>query len=382
MKKICAISTISTTLNAFVIDAMWQLKAEGYEVTLIASMDEEFLKKYQREFNCINIPMCRGISIRNMIKSIILFYGIFKRERFDYVQYATPNASFYASIASFFAGCPRRVYCQWGIRYVGFSGLKRLLFKAIEIITCKLSTHIRPASLKNLHFAVSEGHYKANKAAIIGNGGTIGVDFSIFDKAAKLKYKTDVFQKYPILEGKFIYGFIGRLDKDKGINELFSSYLKLKEQYENIALLVVGPVDKTEGINSELFQKVKACKSVIFTGFTNEVVKYLSTFDVLVHPSYREGFSMVIQQAMAMEVAVITTDIPGPSEVIEENKSGLLVPAKNTKSLNKAMEMLLLTPSLKESMAISGYERASKLFNRRRMLQLTIRDRKQILGDI
>lgn len=361
---------------------MRRLNAEGYAITLIASMDKEFLKKYQQEFNCINIPMSRGISVKNAIKSIILFYKIFKREHFDYVQYATPNASFYASIASFLARCPRRVYCQWGIRYVGFTGLKRLLFKVIEIITCKLSTHIRPASLKNLHFAVSEGHYKADKAAIIGNGGTIGVDFAVFNKVVKLKYQAEVYQKYPILEGKFIYGFIGRLDKDKGINELFSSYLELKEKYKNIALLVVGPVDKTEGINSELFQKIKTCKSVIFTGFTNDVVKYVSAFDVLVHPSYREGFSMSIQQAMAMEVAVITTDIPGPSEVIEGNKSGLLVPAKDTKSLSRAMEMLLLTPSLKESMAISGYERAKKLFNRERMLKLTIRDRKLILGDI
>ena len=159
MKKLCAITTVDITLSSFVVDAMRKLKKEGYDITLISSMSEEFFNKHKNEFHCINLQMSRGTNPIEMLKSIWAFYKIFRREQFDYIQYATPNASLYASVAAFMVGCPIRVYCQWGIRYVGFEGMKRKFFKVLEVLTCKLSTHIRPASQKNLLFAVSEGHY-------------------------------------------------------------------------------------------------------------------------------------------------------------------------------------------------------------------------------
>lgn len=382
MKKLCTITTVDITLSSFVVDAMRKLKDEGYDITLISSMSEEFFNKHKNEFHCINLQMSRGTNPIEMLKSIWAFYKIFRRERFDYIQYATPNASLYASIAAFMVGCPLRVYCQWGIRYVGFEGLKRKFFKALEVLTCKLSTHIRPASQKNLLFAVAEGHYSEKKASIIGAGGTIGVDFKAFDKSKKNEYKTAVIEEYPMLKDRFVFGFVGRMNKDKGTNELFTAFLELHQKHPNIALLFIGPKDKVIGIDTTLYQTVKKCGSAVFTGFTNEVPKYISAFDVLVHPSYREGFSMVIQQAMAMEIAVITTNIPGPSEVIEENVSGLLVQAKDSKSLTHAMEKLFQDDVLRSSMAHEGYNRAQKLFERSHMLELTCIDRKRILKDI
>jgi glycosyltransferase involved in cell wall biosynthesis len=307
MKKLCAISTVDVTLSSFVVDAMRKLKDEGYDITLISSMSEDFFNKHKNEFHCINLQMSRGTNPIEMLKSIWAFYKIFRCERFDYIQYATPNASLYASVAAFMVGCPIRVYCQWGIRYVGFEGMKRKFFKALEVLTCKLSTHIRPASPKNLLFAVAEGHYPEKKAAIIGAGGTIGVDFKVFDKSKKEAYKAAVIEEYPILKDRFVFGFVGRMDRDKGTNELFTSFLKLYQKYPNIALLFIGPEDKITGIDTILYQAVKDSGAAVFTGFTNEVPKYISAMDVLVHPSYREGFSMVIQQAMAMEIAVVTT---------------------------------------------------------------------------
>lgn len=382
MKKICAISTVDITLSSFVVDAMRRMKEEGYDVTLISSMNNEFVSRYKNEFHCINLAMSRGTNPIEMLKSIWMLYKIFRRERFNYIQYATPNASLYASVASFMAGCPIRVYCQWGIRYVGFNGWKRLFFKRLEIITCRLSTHIRPASRKNLLFAVSEGHYPEKKAAIIGAGGTIGVDFIVFDKNKKEFFRNKVLEEYPLLKGKFVFGFVGRMDRDKGVNELFMAFLNLHQQYPETALLFIGPEDKIDGIDISLYQTVKYTGNAVFTGFTKEVAKYISAFDVLVHPSYREGFSMVIQQAMAMEVAVVTTDIPGPSEVIEKNVSGLLAEAKDVNSLARTMEQIYKDNELRLSMAKEGYKRAHKLFERQHMLQLTYIDRKIILHDL
>ncbi len=380
VKKICAISTVDITLRSFVVDAMRLLKQEGFDVTLMASMSEDFIKEYGTEFHCIDVQMTRGTNLIEMMKSVVAFYKIFKKEQFDYIQYATPNASLYASIAAKLVGCPVRVYCQWGIRYVGFEGWQRKFFKLLEIITCKLSTHIRPASRKNMQFAIEEGHYSADKATIIGDGGTIGVDFKVFDKTKKSQYKEEVVNEFPALKDKFIFGFVGRMDKDKGVEELFTAFLNVHKNNSNVRLLFIGPEDKIDGIDTALYQKVKACGGAVFTGYQKNVAKYISAFDVMLHPSYREGFSMVIQQAMAMEIAVVTTDIPGPSEVIEDRVSGVLVPAKDALELENMMRYAIEHQDIRNSLAQQAYIRAEKLFARERMLELTCVDRKQLLS--
>ena len=103
--------------------------------------------------------------------------------------------------------------------------------------------------------------------------------------------------------------------------------------------------------------------------------------DVLVHPTYREGFSMVIQQAMAMGCAIITTNVPGPSEVIEENVSGTLVSDHSSLDLEVAMTRLGDNVLLCQSYAKAGLERVRKLFNRQRMLELTFQDRLRMMNE-
>lgn len=103
--------------------------------------------------------------------------------------------------------------------------------------------------------------------------------------------------------------------------------------------------------------------------------------DVLVHPTYREGFSMVIQQAMAMGCAVITTDVPGPSEVIEVGKSGLLVPAQAVDELAEAMTALGNNKEQQEQFAKEGLVRVREKFERNHMLELTYQDRLRMMGE-
>ena len=377
-KTICILATVDITLNAFVLPTIESLQRAGFSVTLVASMSRKFIEKNSTKCKLINIGMERGVRPIGMIRSIWTLYRLFRKEKFDIIQYATPNASLYASIASKIAGCHKRVYCQWGIRYVGLDGFSRKLFKSLEKITCNLSTHIRPASQKNLEFAVSEGLYKASKAKIIGNGGTVGIDLKEFNVKNKEINKERMIALYPHLSRKIVFGFVGRLDKDKGVNELFEAFLKINEHFEDAALIVLGNFDKPAGINKDLLNRVEKLDNVIFTGHVNDVPKYISCFDVLVHPSYREGFSMVIQQAMAMKVAVITSDIAGPSEVIVAGESGITVDAKSSEQLSVAMQELISNPMKRGRFANSGYLRAKTLFYRERMVDLTVIDRNDI----
>lgn len=367
-------------MNSFIIPAMEYFVENGHDVTLVCSMSEEFMKKNSTKFRCVNIPMKRGIAIGDMFKVPLKFWRLFKKEKFDYVQYATTNASVYASIPAKICGIRTRVYCQWGLLYVGYEGLKRKIFKCVEKFLCFNSTHITVASKKNLQFAVAEGLMDKEKASVIGDGGTVGVDLSVFDISLRNAYKSLVHLQYPMLIGKTVFGYVGRIETDKGVGELLDAFLQLNNS--NYALLLIGNFDELRSnIDSETIQKARESGSVIFHGFTCEVPKYMSAIDILVHPTYREGFSMVVQQAMAMGAAIITTDIPGPSEVIVDGDSGILVPTHSSDALAKAMTYLGKDIDKREQMARAALARVSTLFNRQRMLELTYQDRLRMMGE-
>lgn len=378
MKKLCVISTIDSSMTSFILPAMERFVERGDEVSVICSMSEVFQKQHGERFHCINLPMNRGISLKDLLMAIWKFYRIFRQEKFDYIQYTTPNAAFYAAIAAWLARAPIRVYCQWGIRYVGAAGFMRKVLKLIEYVTCKLSTHIRSASQKNLQFAVEEGLYPPQKAAIIGDGGTIGVDFSQFSISEKSTFKNEIISRHPSLVNRTVFCFMGRLQQDKGIVELLTAYRNMETHYQNLGLIIMGRIDGD--LPNDLMLWAKHTPSIIFAGHTKEVAKYLATSDIMVHPSYREGFSMAIQQGMAMGLPIITTDIPGPSEVIEEGISGILVPAKETSPLQDAMELLLKDSAKRATMGKAAYQRAFEHFSRERMVELTYIDRENILN--
>lgn len=380
MKKLCVIATIENTLESFVIPAMRVFKDKGYDVTLICSMSEAFAAKYSAEFKCINVRMKRGISIRDMLTKPFEFYKIFRREKFDYVQYATTNASFYACIPAKLLGIKTRVYCSWGLLYVGYSGLKYKIFRRVEKFLCDMATHVTVASHKNLEFAVNDGVLNRNKASVVGDGGTIGVDLTVFDHNKRERFRSEVFNEYPVLEGKTVFGYVGRIESDKGINELLKAFVQIKDG--PAALLLIGPFDELRcNIDPDVLAVARASDNIVFHGFSREVPKYMSAMDVLIHPTYREGFSMVIQQAMAMKCAIITTDVPGPSEVIEEGKSGLLVPAHAVDELVVAMKRLQQDGGLRESFTEAGLMRVREKFERSRMLRLTYENRLSMMND-
>lgn len=383
MKKICFVTTVSVTMKAFVLEMAKYLHNEnGYDVTLICDNDDEFAASLPEYLHFIPVHMSRGIDMSGFA-SVLKFYKVFKKEKFDLVQYSTPNAACYASIAAFLARVPKRLYAQWGIRYIGLSGTSRKIFKLIEKIICTLSTHIRPPSRKNMEFAIKEKLCKVTKISVIGIGGTIGVDIKECDLIDKEKCRTELRKKYSIPEDATVYGFVGRINKDKGINEFITAFENLRENNSNIYLVLVGSLDDKNPIDAENLKIAQNDRNIVFTGSVpaDEVYNHLAMMDILVHPTYREGFGKVIQEAMAMSLPVITTDIPGPSEVIENNISGILATVKDSDDLKLKMELLLNDTALRDSFAKEGRKRAEKYFDRPIMLNNISLEMEKILKE-
>lgn len=380
MKKVCFITTVSVTLRTFILAQAEYFKREhpDWEIYFICDTDEQFAESLPEYINYIPIKMGRGVSISG-IGAVIELTKIFKREKFDLVQYATPNAAFYASIAAKLAKIKNTLYCQWGIRYVGFSGVSRKLFKCIEKITCNLSRYINAVSPANKQFAVEEKLYVPDKAVVVGRGGTIGVDLSNYDITLKEKKRAKIRGELNLGE-EFVIGFVGRLSKDKGTAVLLSAVRKLEES-QKIKLLCIGSDEIGNEIDVELINWAKNSDSVIFTGpqKASEIIGYYAAMDVYVHPSYREGFGMVLQEAGAMALPIITTDIPGASEVFENGVSCITVEPKSDMALLGAIEQLISDTQKLKFLGDNAREQTEKYYDREIMLKQQLLRYEQII---
>lgn len=380
MKKICFVTTISLTLKSFVVQTAEYLKNNtDWEITMICDDDDEFAQLLPDGIRYIPVSMKRGMSfdgvsvIRKLVK-------IFKQEKFDLVQYSTPNASLYVSIAAKIAKVPVRLYCQWGLVYVGFDGLKRKIFKQIEKLVCKNSTEVEPDSFGNLRFSHEEGLYPKDKGRVIWNGSASGVNLDKFDILKKTQWNIDIRSKYNIPLDGFVYGFVGRITGDKGINELFSAFKYVYEKNNNTYLLLVGNTEKTDSVNNDLYNWALDCPNVIFVGFTNVVEQYLSSMNVYVLPSYREGFGSSVVEAEAMGVPVIVTDIPGPRDAMVADETGLSIPVKTIEPLINEMNRLYNDRNLCEQLGRNGAEYAKTKFNQLELCSYIKKDREKLLG--
>lgn len=383
MKKICFITTTYVTLNSFVLETAQSLHNSGdYDITFICADNAEFRNSLPEYINFVPVNMKRGIDFRGIF-NVFKLIKIFKKYEFDMVQYATPNASLYASIAAKFTDIPIRLYCQWGIRYVGMSGLFRKIFKRIEKYVCSLSTDIRSVSKKNEHFSIQEGLYEIDKSFLVGIGGTIGVDTEYYDFENKEKYSKEYRKKLGFKDEDFVIGFVGRASRDKGSNELLSVFKELSAQNSSLKLLLIGTIEPQNGLDVKLLNWAEQSDKVVLTGpIENRYLKYYyAALDCYVHPSYREGFGLAIQEAAAMRDAIITTNIPGASEVMQEDISCLLCEPKDTESLKQALIKLIDDRKLCDFLADNARKRCEEFFDRKYMLSLQTQYYNKLLNE-
>lgn len=381
MMKICFITTIQLTMDTFVVPFAKELAKNGYDITYICNMNEDFRVKNGEYAKCISLPMRRGFHFFDIFKFTYKLKKIFKEEKFNIIYYATDNASFYSCIAGRWAKIPIRLYAQWGIHYVAASGFTRAIMKTLEKITCKNSTHIRAQSPKNRQIAIDEKLCKPEKIKVLGLGGTIGVDFTEYEFHRKEEFRSTIRSQYGLNLEDFVFGFVGRITGDKGCVELLQAF-KTGTFSENTKLMMVGMYDGCEGELLELIEWAKTSGRVVFTGQvkSNEVCRYMAAFDIMVHPTYREGFGKVLQEGLAMGLPIITTDVPGPSEVIEEGISGLLVPSKDSEALKTAMKKLMTDRELMNKFSENGRKRAEDNFERTKMVGNILTDLNKICG--
>ena len=381
-KKICFVTTVSITVKSFLIDfAHYLTEKRDYDVTFICNKDESLFEYTNEHIHYIPVSMKRGIGFDGL-SVISKLKKIFKEQQFDIVQYATPNASLYASIAAKKAGVKNRLYTHWGSRYMGYEGgLGRFIFKTLEKTTCKYSTIIETESFSLLDYSIKDGLYPKEKASVIWNGSACGVKLENYDLSKREEWRTQIREKYNIPDDAIVFGWCGRITRDKGHNELFEAFRKLNETNKKARLLIVGAYDNVDTINKDLFDWAQGCNEVIFTGPVpgDQVPVMYSAMDVFCSLSYREGFGLVVIEAAAMKLPGIVTDVPGQIDTIIDGETGLLVPAKVCCPVVEAMKYYVANLDKIEEMGEKARKNVETIYEQKHLFKLLANHRDTLI---
>lgn len=167
---------------------------------------------------------------------------------------------------------------------------------------------------------------------------------------------------YKIPESALVIGYVGRIVRDKGITELAAVWQQLRRRHPDLYLFLIGPEEPHDPIPRKTKEVLEADARVIFTGSMREPEELYTAMDILVLPTYREGFPIVPLEAAAMQLPVVATWVDGCREAVINGITGLLVPPKDTEKLAAALEVLIKDPDLRKLMGMAGRERVLREF--------------------
>ena len=344
MKKIIRITTIPASLKTLLKGQLKYVSQNGYNIIGVSSEGKELKEVSVNEgVRVVSLNMSRKITPLKDLISLWNLYLLFVSEKPDIVHTHTPKAGTIGMIASFLARVPVRMHTVAGLPLMEVNGVKRLILNIVEKITYFCASKVYPNSFGLRDIIIKSKFTNENKLKVIGNGSSNGIDTNHFNPSLFSDYEKKMLQKsLKIKDTDFIFIFVGRLVGDKGVNELIEAFDLLSIKNNKIKLLLVGPYeDELDPIQTISKQKILKNIQIISVGFQEDVRPYFAISDLLVFPSYREGFPNVVMQAGAMGLPSIVTNINGCNEIIIDNFNGLIIPKKDSNSLKESMQFFL-----------------------------------------
>lgn len=351
MKKIIRACTVSQSVG-FVKDMLPDLMQE-YEVVLLSSLGEELDDaRAQYGVKTIAVPMERHISVLKDFVSLCRLIKVFLRERPDMVHSMTPKAGMLCMLAAWLTRVPVRVHTFTGLVFPTSTGLKRRILMFTDRLTCACATHVIPEGEGVKADLLNNGITK-KPLQVLGYGNVKGVDLSYYVRSEELKVKSEELKT----DGVFTFLFVGRIVRDKGINELVKAFQHLHSHNLNTRLWLVGAYeDSLDPISNETRQIIADNDGIEAVGVKRgeDLLAYYAAADCFVFPSYREGFPNTVLEAGAMGLPSIVTDINGSREIIIDGYNGVIIPPKDDHALYEAMNEMLENTEKRKEMATNA----------------------------
>ena len=353
-KKLIRITTIPMALHVLLPGQMKFMSENGFEVVMISAGGENLDKVIKSE-KCrhITAPMTRKITPLQDLKCLIQLIKIFRKEKPDIVHSHTPKAGLLGMLAARISGIKIRIHTVAGLPLIEESGVKYALLKQIERITYSAANHVWPNSNSLYDFIKENNLVKENKLKVIGKGSTNGVSSRRFNKDALDKGFLEVIKEKINYDPANIYLLcIGRLVKHKGIVELVNVFLSLKKNNSHLRLILVGVYEASlDPLPDTTVKEILNNPSIINVGWSDDAEYYMGLAHYFVFPSYREGFPNVLLEAGAIQLPIICSRIPGNTDIVTHNETGLLFEKKNAQDMYQQLKYALDNPEQMLSMA-------------------------------
>lgn len=362
-----------------------QLKAfekKGFSITL-ASNKEYDSKNLIAEINFPhrNIPFAREISLLKDIKSLFALIKLIKENKPDILHSSTPKAGLVCALAGFLTGVPVRIHTFTGQRWATLKGFKRSLLIFIDKLIANLNTAVYTDSPSQSNFLVESKIVSSEKISCLGEGSLGGIDLDRFNFEKYQSKKNELKNNYNIPVDKTLILYLGRVNTDKGINELVDSFCSEELKKRNALLLLVGPYEKElDPLNESTIKAISDSKNIMQFGKTTVPEEFFALCDIFCIPSYREGFGTVVLEASALGVPSVGTKIPGLVDSIVDGETGLLVEKKNSTELTKALCQIIDDEELRLRLGENARKRAVEKFNFDRMTDLQWEEYKKLLS--
>ena len=346
MQKLIRITTVPSSLRSL-LKGQHRFMSKYFEVIGVSGDGDALAEVRQNEgIRTHVVEMTRTITPLKDLKALLKLYKFFKKEKPFIVHTHTPKAGTVGMIAAKLAGVPHRLHTIAGLPLLEKTGVMRKLLNLVEKLTYSCSTLILPNSFKLKRIILTEKFTSASKLKVIGHGSSNGIDTEHYNIAhVTEKEKEQLRESLNINENDTVFIFIGRIVKDKGINELVAAFNLLTKKYSRCKLLLIGSRENhLDPLLSKTEILIKENICIIPTGVQKDIRPYVSISHALTFPSYREGFPNVVLQASCMCLPCIVSDINGCNEIIEDQVNGLIIPVKNSEALESAMIYMIENP--------------------------------------
>ena len=380
MQKLVRITTIPLSLEKL-LEGQLTFMNQYYEVTAVSS-EKERLNNYgvDNAVKTHHVEMTRAITPVTDIRSLISLYIFLKEEKPLIVHTHTPKAGIIGMLASKLAGVPVRLHTVAGLPLLESSGIKRKVLDFVEKLTYKLATRVYPNSFELKRICLELGYAKEEKLKVLGQGSSNGIDTNYFDPEKYTEsQKIGLRKELNIPISDFVFIFVGRLVKEKGINELVRAFERINSELPNTTLLFVGPFEQDlDPLDDNVLKIIESHKKIITTGYQADVRPYFAISDALAFPSYREGFPNVVMQANAMNLPVIVSDINGCNEIVTNKVNGLIIPVKDEERLRVAMYTLISEEELRVRLKINSRKLIQEEYERERFWQILLKEYKEL----
>jgi len=323
------------------------LREAGFRVTLVSSPGELLNRTAAREgVKSIAIQMHRKIAPIADILSLARLWWMLVRLRPDITEFSTPKAGLLGTFAALLAGVPTRIYMLRGLKVEGTIGLKRRILLAAERVAALCAQIVLCNSHSMRAEALALGLAPASKLQLLGEGSSNGVDVERFSPGP-----SDVRERLGLRTDAPVVGFVGRLTCDKGLPELMDAFETILKAEPEAQLLLVGWFDAAEdALCPDLRTRIEKHQSIRCTGFVADTAPYYRAMDLMVLPTWREGFPNAVLEAGASCVPVVTTISTGSRDSVVPEVTGLLITPGYPEAISEAVLNLLRDPARRRCM--------------------------------